>query len=89
MGDLTTLTDLDLGFNDFDELPSSIGKLKQLEGLDIRSSNLKRLPNCIKDLKQLKVLWMPGNELTDTPEKQAAIVKQVQEWLPYCKVYFD
>jgi hypothetical protein len=63
-----TITHLDMRESKIEELPSSIGKLKNLEDLDLSlTSNLSELPLEIGDLSSLKKLDLSGSKLTSLP----------------------
>jgi len=56
---------LKLEENQLNEIPQSIGKLKNLQELYLQKNKLKTLPESIFQLKQLKVLFLWDNELPD------------------------
>lgn len=71
--DLFNLTHLKfLGITEsqnFSEVPSEIGKLKNLVHLSLYSNNINSLPTEIGHLKQLETLDLHGNQLNSLPDE--------------------
>lgn len=65
---LKSLQRLYLADNNFQSLPSTIGRFKQLEELDLSHNKLTALPSAIGSLKNLVYLDLSFNELTDLPK---------------------
>jgi Leucine-rich repeat (LRR) protein len=80
---------LNLTNNLLESLPTEIGALKDLEELFLLRNKLTALPPEIKNMKKLRILGIGDNPCSDTPEKQAAIVAQMHDWLPRCAIYFQ
>jgi Leucine-rich repeat (LRR) protein len=96
---LTQLRALDLMDNALTELPSFIGQLTALKTLILRDNQLTTLPPEIGALTELRILNLSNNPLTSLPPELAnltkltyvsisnkVLAKQVQEWLPDCRV---
>lgn len=68
IGDLTTLTTLDLSCGNLAELPESIGNLSNLTSLDVSDNSLNELPDSIGNLTNLTTLNLRATELESIPE---------------------
>ena len=67
IGQLTSLTVLDLGENKLTSLPAEIGQLTSLTELILTGNQLTSLPATIGQLTSLKKLHLAGNQLTSVP----------------------
>ena len=67
IGDLTSLTDLDLGDNQLASLPPEIGNLTSLTSLILHGNELASLPSEIGNLIRLTGLGLHGNHFTALP----------------------
>ncbi|QDU11039.1 hypothetical protein [Gimesia aquarii] len=65
IGQLSQLTDLDLGGNILTSLPESLGELTQLTELDLSLNDLELLPESIGQLTQLKSLVIDAKTIMD------------------------
>lgn len=96
---LKQLRSLDLMDNALTELPRFIGQLSTLNMLILRDNELTTLPAEIGQLTELRVLNLGNNPVESLPPELAnlnklryinisnkTLAKQVQEWLPNCKV---
>jgi len=68
IGELSSLTYLDLDENKLTTLPDSIGKLSSLKKLDLIDNELTTLPDSIGKLSSLTELDLSYNELTRLPD---------------------
>jgi Leucine-rich repeat (LRR) protein len=68
IGNLTTLTHLELSYNELTKLPVSICNLNNLTILDLRFNTLTELPETIGNLTNLTCLDLSINKLTKFPE---------------------
>jgi internalin A len=66
---------LDLSGMDLQELPDSLGQLKQLHSLDVSRNRLTVLPDVVGELTQLEKLLIWGNQLTALPESLGRLSK--------------
>ena len=67
IGQLTSLTRLDLSDNGLTSLPPEIGQLTSLERLDLRGNQLTSVPAEIGQLTSLERLYLDDNQLTSVP----------------------
>ena len=67
IGQLTSLTKLNLNRNQLTSVPAELGQLTSLEGLDLRSNQLTSVPAEIGQLASLRKLSLGGNQLTSVP----------------------
>jgi len=67
IGELDSLKELNLSFNNLKHLPASIGQLHQLEFLDVQYNYLEELPASIGDLHSLHFLIIGKNALPAIP----------------------
>jgi len=88
IGKLKNLRILIINKNNLKTLPKEIGELTNLLYLDVGENPLNELPEEIKNLTNLQELyidnWQPSSERFS--EEQ---IRQIQEWLPNCKIHFD
>ena len=78
IGDLTSLTELELGGNDLAELPPEIGNLINLSRLRVPRNQLTALPPEIGNLTALAALYLNDNQMTAlTPEMKKLLDKKV------------
>lgn len=88
IGKLKNLRILIMNGNRLKSLPKEIGGLTNLLYLDIGTNPLTELPEEIKNLTKLQELyidnWQPSSERFTEEQK-----RQIQEWLPNCKIHFD
>jgi internalin A len=68
IGNLTSLTFLDLRNNQLNALPDSIGNLTSLIFLDLRNNKLNTLPDSIVNLTNLTFLYLSSNQLNALPD---------------------
>ncbi|NEQ52634.1 MAG: TIR domain-containing protein, partial [Leptolyngbya sp. SIO3F4] len=64
---LTSLTSLDLSYNQLSELPPEIVQLTSLTSLDLGSNQLSELPPEIVQLTSLTSLYLGSNQLSELP----------------------
>lgn len=69
IGNITTLTRLDLGYNNFTYIPKEIGNLINLITLILSQNKLTSLPPEIGELKNLDSLYLYRNQLTTLPKE--------------------
>lgn len=67
IGQLTSLTWLDLSHNQLSQLPPEIGQLTNLTRLDLSYNQLSQLPPEIGQLTHLTTLYLDNNPLTSPP----------------------
>ncbi|KAI0226646.1 hypothetical protein LSAT2_022935 [Lamellibrachia satsuma] len=72
---MTSLTTLDLSFNELHMLPSQIGALSKLTTLNVGKNKLTSLPSSIGYLSELHELSMNANKLTKLPDSIGALRK--------------
>lgn len=65
---MPNLTVLDMGENNLQGLPESIGNLQSLERLDLQENQLTSLPQTIGNLQSLEYIDLDFNNLTRLPE---------------------
>ena len=75
IGELQSLTVLNLGFNRLSALPAEIGELSNLKVLYLNDNNLKTLPPEIGQLSNLRELYLSGNPLNDLPAELEKLPK--------------
>ena len=63
-----SINELDLGWNNFFEIPTSIKALALLEKLGMSGNNIKKLPNWISSFQSLKSLHLYDNDITKLPD---------------------
>ena len=68
LGNLTSLTKLDLSGNRLTSLPKSLGNLTSLTKLDLSGNRLTSLPKSLGNLTSLTKLDLSGNRLTSLPK---------------------
>lgn len=68
IGNLVSLRELKIAWNQLTTLPESIGNLKSLQRLEISRNELTTLPESIGNLKSLEILNLQNNKLTILPE---------------------
>lgn len=64
---LTSLTELNLGFNQLKELPIEVGHLVNLRDLFLHNNEISRIPSQIGRLVHLKILDLTCNKLVNLP----------------------
>ncbi|KAE9393484.1 hypothetical protein BT96DRAFT_978933 [Gymnopus androsaceus JB14] len=69
LNELVSLRNLNLSYNRFKLLPSSLGNLDYLETLSCSNNVLEELPESIGKLKRLRVLDVHKNNLMELPEE--------------------
>ena len=69
IGNLTNLTELNIGCNELTKLPKEIGNLTNLTNLNLSLNKLTELPKEIGNLTNLNVLDLSENELTELPKE--------------------
>jgi len=83
------LEELSFSSNKINELPSSIGKLKQLKILNISENKIKHLSKEIGDLKDIRQLYLHGNRFSSFPCSFVNITHQLEElsleWFMYAR----
>ncbi|XP_031372899.1 TMV resistance protein N-like isoform X3 [Punica granatum] len=67
LGNLRSLSDLDMLGTRITELPDTIGNLKKLARLDLSETRITELPDSIGNLKKLRVIKMAGIEIKELP----------------------
>ena len=67
IGQLTSLTKLNLNRNQLTSLPAELGQLTSLTRLDLFGNQLTSVPAEIGQLTSLKLLFLFGNQLTSVP----------------------
>ncbi len=77
IGDLTDLTDLDLGFNQLVMFPPELGRLENLTRLSLAGNQLSGLSPEIGRLRNLRVLDLRGNRLTRLPPEVGGLTNLV------------
>jgi len=65
---LSSLEELNLGYNNLDILPSSLGALSKLKKLDLSNNKLNNIPEYISKLESLETLLIDGNKLDHIPD---------------------
>ena len=68
VGDLTTLTTLDLSENQLTAVPDWMGDLTTLTTLYLRGNQLAAVPESLGNLTALTTLYLSGNQLAAVPE---------------------
>ena len=68
LGNLTSLTMLDLKGNRLTSVPESLGNLTSLTMLDLKGNRLTSVPESLGNLTGLTMLDLKGNRLTSVPE---------------------
>jgi len=68
IGNLVSLRELKIAYNELTTLPESIGNLQSLQRLEISRNELTTLPESIGNLKSLEILNLQNNKLTTLPE---------------------
>jgi hypothetical protein len=74
---LTALTTLSLANNGLEQLPDSLGELRNIKRLDFSQNNIRDVPSSLGELRQLEVLDLRGN-----PKLSAGAVARVRVRLP-------
>jgi len=69
IGNLSSLTELDLRNNDLTKLPAEIGNLTNLTTMGLSGNKLTELPAEIGNLTNLTTMGLSGNKLTELPEE--------------------
>ena len=69
IGNLKSLTHLDISHNGLQSIPKEIGNLKSLSCLDIVYNKLQCIPTIISDLKSLKNIDITNNKLKSIPKE--------------------
>lgn len=69
MGLLTKLQTLNLGLNQLNALPGTIGNLQELCHLGLSDNRFTRAPGCLARLEKLQKVNLDRNPLTLTPEQ--------------------
>tara|TARA_Y100001970_G_scaffold182366_1_gene221885 strand:- start:561 stop:1397 length:837 start_codon:yes stop_codon:yes gene_type:complete len=72
--DLLNLRFLDLGYNNFTEIPIGIGNLSNLEFLDLRYNPIEELPSEIGNLTSLIILYIMFTPLTTLPDEIGQLI---------------
>eukprot|EP01105_Mastigella_eilhardi_P007644 TRINITY_DN1916_c0_g1_i1.p1 TRINITY_DN1916_c0_g1~~TRINITY_DN1916_c0_g1_i1.p1 ORF type:complete len:1004 (+),score=298.73 TRINITY_DN1916_c0_g1_i1:31-3012(+) len=67
IGDLTSLTSLNLSFNKITSLPENISRLRDLKELNVANNTLITLPHSLTDMKSLTVFNVSSNTLRELP----------------------
>ena len=65
--ELINLQDLNIGYNEIEELPENIGNLVNLRNLYCRCNNLKTIPKSIGKLVNLQEFNVSHNDLIELP----------------------
>jgi Leucine-rich repeat (LRR) protein len=68
IGDLASLVELYLNYNQLIVLPESIGNLSNLEELNVSNNQLASLPSSLENLSNLENLYINDNLLESIPE---------------------
>ena len=63
------ITDLNLGRNEFTDLPEELSQLKTIKNVWIDDNKLTLIPNCIYDMDNLENLRLSGNKITVIDDK--------------------
>jgi Leucine-rich repeat (LRR) protein len=67
----------------------SLTQFTQLHVLDLSDSKLEELPAELRNMKGLQALILKKNHCCDTHDEYVPLRRQVAEWLPGCKLYFE
>ena len=73
---LTSLTTLDISFNELTMLPDSIGNLTSLVELDVSDNRLSSLPKSVSRMPKLAYLFVTGNALASTNKQKNLFMKR-------------
>ena len=68
IGNLTSLTSLNVGFTEITKLPEWIGSLSALASLDVSRTRITKLPEWIGSLSALASLYVDNTQSTKLPE---------------------
>jgi Leucine-rich repeat (LRR) protein len=68
IGQLQSLTSLDLRFNQISEIPEAIGQLQSLTNLNLGFNQISEIPKAIGQLQSLTNLNLYGNQITKIPQ---------------------
>lgn len=80
IGNMKALKKLYLAKNKISSIPESIGNCSELKVLNLSGNPIETLPESIKNCKELKSLNLKGTKVS------AAHLKEIQGWLPNCKI---
>jgi len=83
IGNLTSLTQLDLSYNQLTDIPSEIENLTNLTGLYLYGNQLTDIPSEIGNLTSLTQLDLSYNQLTDIPSEIGNLTSLTQLDLSY------
>lgn len=75
VGDLTFLEYLDIGLNEFKEVPPPLRKLKHLKNLHLEDDTIEIYPEWIGELTELEELHIKGNMLRRLPMSIGKLTK--------------
>jgi len=75
IGELRSLTELNLWGNNLSRLPSKMGNLSKLQKLDLSENQLKELPVTLWKLRELTELYLWGNQLTQISTEIGQLTK--------------
>jgi len=68
IGDLTSLTELNLKDNKLTDLPNTTGKLQSLKSIGLASNSFSEIPSVLLNLAKLEELDISGNSIKTIPE---------------------
>ena len=80
IGNMESLKKLYLAKNKITTIPESIGNCSKIKVLNLSGNPIETLPESLKNCKDLKNLNLKGTNVS------AAHVKEIQNWLPNCKI---
>jgi Leucine-rich repeat (LRR) protein len=86
IGQLTSLTKLDVQYNNLRELPPAVGKLSSLEQFDARYNQLESLPADFFYLKKLTFLQLWGNQFKTLSEDVGKLISLTELYLLHNKL---
>jgi Leucine-rich repeat (LRR) protein len=80
---LSSVTELDLGYRDINAFPSEIFEMSNLQSLDLSNNYLTEVPKEIKNLQDLKVLKLNGNNIYELPSEISRLKFLKEIYLDY------